>query len=96
MSVQGARNLYDVVERLRPRWLVVRAPDRLNLSAGIVVYQEQTFLGDAEILRQCSREMYYELRWLDGAVASATLPGLHPDQPVAGAIVLYMPGHERR
>ncbi len=95
VGVQGARNLYEVVERLRPRWLVVRAADRLNLSEGIVVYQEETYLGGAEILRQLSPDMFFELRWLDGAVASATLPGLHPDRPVGGAIVLYTRDHER-
>ncbi len=93
-GAQGARNLYEVVERLRPRWLVVRSADRLNLSAGIVVFQDQTYLGSAEILRQFSPDMYYEMRWLDGAVASATLPGLHPDHPVAGAIVLFTRSQE--
>ncbi len=103
-EVQGVRNMYDVVQRLRPRWLIARGSDgsapveaagRLEFGGdvrfkeGIVVYQDQTFLGGVGILNQIQPGMYYALRWLPGSVASATLPGLHPDHPVAGAIVLY-------
>ncbi len=88
-ELQGVQNMYDVVQRLRPRWLEVRAADRFILSAGVVVYQDQTFLGEVGILRQLRPDMFYSMRWLPGSVASATLPGLHPDRPVAGAIILY-------
>lgn len=87
VELQGVRNLYEVVERLRPRWLNVRAADRFVLDRGIVVYQDH--MGSAEILKQFQPDMFYALRWLPGSVASATLPGLHPDRPVPGAIVLY-------
>ena len=35
MSVQGVTNLYDVVQRLRPRWLIARAENR-TLGGGSV------------------------------------------------------------
>lgn len=88
MSVSGVNNLYEVVKRLRPRWLEARGGDRsFALPTEIVVYQDQAFLGDVEVLGQLSPEMAYQLRWLDAATASATLPGLG-SRHVAGAIVL--------
>jgi hypothetical protein len=88
MSVSGVNSLYEVVKRLRPRWLEPRGGDRsFALPTEIVVFQDQAFLGDVEVLGQLSPEMAYELRWLDGATASSTLPGLG-SRHVAGAIVL--------
>lgn len=96
MSVGSASNLYEVVQRLRPRWLDPRGGDRsFGLSTDIVVYQNQTFLGDVDTLAQLSPDMAYELRWLDGATASASLPGLG-SRHVAGAIILSTsPASER-
>lgn len=88
MSVSSATNLWEVVQRLRPRWLDARGGDRsFGLSTDIVVYQNQTFLGDVNTLAQLSPEMAYQLRWLDGPTASATLPGIG-SRHVAGAIIL--------
>lgn len=93
VGVDGARNLYDVIQRLQPRWLQVRAGDRsFGLTTGIVVFQDNAYLGDVDALRQISPDVAYELRWLDGATASATLTGLG-SQHVAGAIVIST--HER-
>lgn len=93
VSVEGARNLWDVVERLRPRWLQARAADRsLGLATNIVVFQDQAYLGDIDILHQLSPDVAYDMRWLDGTTASATLPGLG-SQHVAGAIILYTRPH---
>lgn len=90
MSVD-ARDLYDVVRRLRPRWLnaVRRAGERsFGLQTRIVVYQDQTYLGDSEVLGNWSPSAAYKLEWMDGTRASATLPGLG-SQHVAGAIIIY-------
>ncbi len=89
VSVEGVRNLWDVVERLRPRWLQVRAADRsLGLQTNIVVFQDQAYLGNIDTLHQLSPDLAYELKWLDGPTASSTLPGLG-SQHVAGAIIIY-------
>lgn len=85
-----AGDLYDVVQRLRPRWLTEerRAGERsFGLATGIVVYHDQTFLGNVSVLREWSSAGVYGLRWLDAAEASATLPGLG-SQHVAGAIII--------
>lgn len=89
VSVADARNLWDAVQRLRPRWLTPEGGVRYNLgSSGTVLYQDQTFLGDSDMLRQFSPDVAYELRWLDGVTAAASLPGLGSVR-VHGAIVIY-------
>ncbi len=91
-TIQGVRNLWDVVERLRPRWLEVRAGDRSFAigtgKATIVVFQDQSYLGDVDMLRQLSPDVAYDLQFLDGPTASSTLSGLG-SQHVAGAIVIH-------
>lgn len=86
-SVTSASTLYDVVERLRPRWLQVRGERSLNMETGIVVYQGQARLGGVDVLRQFGPDAAVSLRFLDGPTAAATLPGLG-SQHVEGAIVL--------
>lgn len=88
MSVD-VTNLYDVVNRLRPQWLEVaqRGDRSFGLQTNVVVFQNQTYLGTVDVLRQLSPESAYELDWLDGTTASNTLPGLG-SQHVAGAIVI--------
>ena len=89
MGVRGVTNLYDVVERLRPRWLKVRSQDRsFGLTTSIVVFQNQTLLGTVETLRQLQPGLAYQLKYLDGTTAKNTLPGLAFEGHVAGAIIL--------
>ncbi len=81
-------NLYDLVNRLRPRWLANRSPGSLvGGSYGIVVYMEQSFLGGPEELRNFSPDVATSLRYLDASEAVAQLPGLG-SRGVAGAIVI--------
>ncbi len=87
-SVQ-ALNLFEVVQRLRPRWLRVRAGRSFNLETEIVVYQNEMLFGGPDNLRQMETKIAYEIRWLDGAKAVATLSGLSSGRRVAGAIVVY-------
>lgn len=82
-------NLYELVDRLRPRWLQVRARDR-SFSGGeqeIVVYQDQSLLGGVEMLRSLGLDLATSLTYLDGAQATAQLPGLG-SRRIEGAIVV--------
>ena len=86
-----ARDLYDVVRRLRPRWINAsrRAGERsFGLSTEVVVYQDQMYLGDIDTLRNWSPSAAWAMEWLDASTASATLPGLG-SRHVAGAIVIH-------
>lgn len=84
----GAINLYEVVRRLRPQWINVRAPQSFSLETEIVVYQNEMLLGGPDALKQIGPELAYELRWMDGARATATLPGLSAGRHVQGAIIV--------
>lgn len=83
-----ASSLYEVVQRLRPRWLDVRGGDRsFETATGVVVFQGQTLLGGTAELRNLSPDMAGSLRYLDGPTASNSLPGLG-SRHVAGAIII--------
>lgn len=89
LETQGVRNMYELVQRLRPRWLTVRASDRsFQMNIEIAVYQGQTYLGDVETLRQLGHTMAYELRYMDGQTAMNTLPALGSGKHLAGAIII--------
>lgn len=83
----NASNLYEVVERLRPRWLDIRARRSFNSVTQLVVFQGQTYLGGPDMLRQFGKDAAQSIRYLDGATASATLPGMGTRQ-LEGAIVI--------
>ncbi len=85
----SALNLFDVVQRLRPRWLEVRSERSLGPNARpteILVFQGQALLGGTAILQQFAPDVAYEMQWLDAATAAASLPV--GDRRVAGAIVI--------
>jgi len=86
----GAGNLYDVVNRLRPRWLSVRGAGRsFGMNTSILVYQGSVLMGNSEVLKQISPRGVYSLEFVDGATASATLPGAMANHTV-GAIVITL------
>jgi hypothetical protein len=83
-------DLYEAIRRLRPRWLLVRGGMRsFTLESEIVVFQEQTYMGGLDILRTLGREGVFEIRYVDGPVAQATLPSIG-DRHIEAAIVIYM------
>jgi hypothetical protein len=87
-----ATNLYDVVRRLRPRWLNAerRSGDRSfgSVQTGVVVYQNRSYLGGLSVLEEWSPEGVYQLEWIDGPQASASLPGIG-SRHVVGAIIIH-------
>ncbi len=89
MAAEGVRNMYELVQRLRPRWLTVRSQDRsFGMTTQIGVFQGQTYLGDVETLRQLGHTMAYELRWMDGPTAQSSLPGVGAGRHLSGAIII--------
>jgi hypothetical protein len=75
VRASDARNAYELVERLRPRWLVPRTVRSTRLDTVILVYQDRTRLGGVEALRGIPVDMVRSLRVLDAAEAGQ-LPGL--------------------
>jgi hypothetical protein len=80
-------NLYDAVERLRPRWLQIRTQLSLTSQTEIVVFMDRNFLGGPEMLRQFSPNDVVRLRYMDGTTASATLPGM-ANRSIEAAIII--------
>jgi outer membrane murein-binding lipoprotein Lpp len=84
----NARNMYEVIEQLRPRWLFARGGMRsFQLQTHILVYQENVRLGTVEVLRDIAPDMVRSVEYIDGPKASATLPGIRAEH-VAGAIII--------
>jgi hypothetical protein len=90
MASVSASNLYEVVERLRPRWLQVRGPMSLTGTGTpqIVVFLNNSYLGGPDQLRQFLPKDVLDVRYLDGPTAAATMRGYDSTTHVAGAIVL--------
>jgi hypothetical protein len=82
-------NLYDAVDRLRPRWLQIRSVMSLGgTEAQIVVFLNTSYIGGPEALRQFDTNTVLRLRYMDGPMAAARLRGYDTTRHVAGAIVL--------
>jgi len=80
-------NLYDAVERLRPRWLQIRTQLSLTDPTEIVVFMGRNYVGGPEVLRQFSPNDVVRLRYMDGTTASATLTGM-ANRSVEAAIII--------
>lgn len=90
MASMPGTNMYEVIERLRPRWLQTRGP--MSLSGGIdsqiVVFHGNSYMGGPDQLRQFHPRDVVEVRYMDGPTASARLRGYPTSMHVVGAIVL--------
>jgi hypothetical protein len=86
-------NAYDLVNRLRPRWLTVSGARVGSISGGsvrrqiIVVYLDGTRLGGVETLRSVTTGGLKSLRYYDATRAATVVRDSGPEQ-LAGAIVI--------
>jgi type IV pilus biogenesis protein CpaD/CtpE len=83
-----ATNLYDVIRRLRPRWLQVRSTRSFSMETEIAVLQNDMYLGTSEQLKEMAPELAFEIRYLEGARAATAIPGLMSGRHIEGAIVI--------
>jgi hypothetical protein len=70
----GVRNVHELVERLRPRWLQLRGERSINLGTAIVVYHNQQAIGGPDSMRSFDLTNIRSIRYLDSAQAGQ-LPG---------------------
>lgn len=87
MAEVSATNVYEAVERLRPRWLQIRASRSMIGSTEIVVFMNRSLLGGPDVLRQFLPANVARLRYMDGPTASTQLAGLG-GRAVEGAIII--------
>lgn len=76
-NADQVRNLYELIQRLRPHWLDAE-----------VAFQNQVQLGSIASLASLSADYAISLEYLDSTQAGARLPGL-TGLHVTGAIVVY-------
>lgn len=89
-----ATNLFDVINRLRPRWLQVRSNRSFSMETEIAVLQNDLYLGPAaEALKQISPELAFEIQYLEGSRAATAIPGLMSGRHIEAAIVVRTRGH---
>lgn len=69
IEAAGVRTAYELVERLRPLWLRSHGDRSTHLTTEIVVYQDNTVLGDIETLRAITIDLVGSVRSLDSAEA---------------------------
>ncbi len=84
-------NLYEAVERFRPRWLLVRSPRSLNMQSEVSVFLNSSYLGGPDSLRQIGLAGLVRIRYLDGATASA-LYRVPDGRAIEGAIIVEVGG----
>lgn len=83
-----ATNLYDVIRRIRPRWLQVRASRSFNMQVEVAVVQNDVYMGAAEVLKEMSPELAYQIQFMDGAKAATAVPGMMSGKHIEGAIII--------
>ncbi len=87
IAIRGlvTENAYEIVQRLRPRWLRPRGVSFSNPDAGLaVVYLNGTRFGEPAILRQIRADEITTIQFLSGADATTRF-GLNHD---GGAILV--------
>ncbi len=80
-------NLYEAVERLRPRWLQIRSTRSLNMQSEVSVFLGSSYLGGPDALRQIGLDGLVRIRYLDSATASA-LYKVPDGRAIEGAIIV--------
>jgi hypothetical protein len=96
ITQSSAANAYDLITRLRPRWL---QPARTTSSIGggvvrqpvTLVYLDGSRLGGIEALRTLSLTNVRSVEWYDEQRAATRLRDV-PNQPFNGAIVILSGG----
>jgi hypothetical protein len=82
----GTNNLYELIQRARPRWLESRGDRSFRLETVILVYHNQQRLGGLDALRELRPDNVVRIRRLDASRAGL-LPGSRDDHVEAAIVV---------
>jgi hypothetical protein len=88
-------DLYQAVERLRPRWLQSRGSRSFTGNTEIAVVQDGIYVGDIEQLRAMQTVGVVRLEYLDAATAAAQIAGVVGRDRVIEAAILVSHGRTR-
>ena len=89
LQTTRATNLYELIERERPRWLIARGTRSINLPTEIVVALNGRYYGGVESLRRFTPEGVRTISYVDGSMAGARVTGVG-SRHVEAAILLEM------
>lgn len=84
IRASGSATAYDVVESLRPNWLVKRGTQSFFFDKDVIVYLDAARLGDRTALREIPAMTVASMRFLDARDANFRYGQGHP----YGAIVV--------
>ena len=88
IQASTAQDAYELIQRLRPRWLRSRGSRSLTMSTEIVVFLNRTRMGGLDSLRDISTNSIRTVEYLDAARAIGELPGLGSEHAEAAIVVL--------
>ena len=66
----GENNLFDAIERMRPRWLQVRSVTSVRGPTPIVVYRDNARIGGVDVLHSMRIEGIQEVRFISATDAT--------------------------
>lgn len=70
-SVPSLTNAYEVVQRLRSRWLVARGRSSMSSSAPVVVFIDNVQAGEVGVLYNVAVERITQIRYFDASDATS-------------------------
>jgi len=87
IAAANVSTLYDVVQRLRPRWIEVRSQRTFELETEVLVVLNRTVLGGVDELRNLGVEIAAEMEYMTGSQAHGefSLPG---NRHVEGVVIV--------
>jgi hypothetical protein len=89
LSSTTATSLYEIIDRLRPLWLITGGPRSIALGTEIVVIIDGSYFGSHESLRGVSPQGVWQIRYIgDAAEAAAAMPRLTASRVVEAAILI--------
>ncbi len=89
LEATRATNLYELIERERPRWLIPRGTRSINLPTEIVVALNGRYYGGVESLRWFTPEGIRTISYVDGSLAGVQVSGVG-SRHVEAAILVEM------
>jgi len=94
IAAADVSTLYEAVQRLRPRWLEVRAPRGMQTDAAVVVFMDRTYLGGVDELRGLGTEVAASIEFMRGSRAQGELR-VPIGVGVAAAIIVHSRERDR-
>jgi hypothetical protein len=89
LSAITATNVYEIIDRVRPLWLISGGLRSIALETEIAVIIDGSYYGSHESLRSVSPQGVWQIRYIgDASEAAAIMPRLSASRAVEAAILI--------